>query len=266
MADPVTLKTLRDRKRAGVKIPMLTCYDATTARWLARGGVDVLLVGDSAAQMIFGHDDTRYADLDLLIALTAAVRRGAGDAFIVGDLPFGSYHRDGGQAVENACRMMTEGTASAVKIEVDGRFESVVERLDRANVPVVAHVGWRPQRHARTGVPVVAGRGHEQAEALAETTRRLVGAGAVMVLLEQATDAAAEAVVEAVDVPVIGCGAGPACDGHVVVLHDWLGLSEWQPRFAAPATRGGDALADLARRWCEEVTEGRYLAGGSPYG
>ena len=252
----VTLRTLRHRVRDGRPLAMLTCYDATTARWLARGGVDLLLVGDTAGSVILGHDDTIHAPLDFMLQLTAAVRRGAPDAFVMGDMPWMSYQGSDDDAVRNAARFMLEGRADAVKLEVDGRFTGLIEKLDRANIPAVAHIGWTPQRTAMTGVPVMAGRTAEKTAALVDTAKAVADAGAVMLLLECATDDATAAVVDAVDVPVIGCGAGPACHGKVVVLHDWLGLTDWQPPFAPPLLRGGESLKKAAEAWLAEVDGG----------
>ena len=262
---PVTLRDLKRRARAGQKFGMLTCYDATTARWLYRGGLDVMLVGDTAGSMILGFDDTIHAPLPFMLTLTAAVKRGAPNAFVMGDMPFMSYHADDAEAIRNAGRFMTEGSADAVKIEVDGRFVDLVQKMDRASIPVVAHIGWRPQRTPRTGVPIVAGRTPEKIQEMVDLAKRLEDAGAAMLLIEQATAQAARAVIDAVDLPVIGCGAGPDCHGHVVVLHDWLGMTDWQPSFAPPAANGGQSLADMAKRWVDLIQSGQYLADGGPY-
>lgn len=267
-----TLRDLRHRVRDRKPFAMLTCYDATTARWLSRGGVDVLLVGDTAGSMVLGFEDTVHAGLEFMLTLTAAVRRGAPNAFVMGDMPFMSYQADDAEGVRNAGRFLTEGQADAVKVEVDARHVELVGKLDRANIPVVAHIGWGPQRTGRFGVPVVAGRTDEKIEAMARLARSLEDAGAAMLLVEQATAEAAAAVVAAVSVPVIGCGAGPSqtattpgVHGQVVVLHDLLGLTDRQPSFVKPLARGGEALADAARRWSEAVASGEVLKDGGPY-
>lgn len=264
-ADPVTLRTLRHRAADGNKFAMLTCYDATTARWLYRGGLDVMLVGDTAGSVVLGFDDTIRVPLDFMLTLTAAVKRGAPLAFVMGDMPFLSYTTDDAQAVANAGRFMIEGNADAVKLEVDHRHVELIAKLDRAAIPTVAHIGWRPQRTPRTGVPVVAGRTDRGVDKMAALAVELQQAGAAMLLIEQSTAEAAQAVIEAVDIPVIGCGAGPHCHGHVIVLQDWLGMTDWQPSFAPPGGRGGPALQDLARKWVDLVESGRYLADGGPY-
>ncbi|MEM6853605.1 MAG: 3-methyl-2-oxobutanoate hydroxymethyltransferase [Planctomycetota bacterium] len=261
----VSMRDLRHRVKKGQKIAMLTCYDATTAKWLYRGGVDVMLVGDTAGSMVLGFDDTIHAPLSFMLTITAAVKRGAPNAFVMGDMPFMSYQADEWEAVKNAGRFMTEGMADAVKIEVDERFIGLVEKLDRASIPVVAHIGWRPQRTPRTGVPIVAGRTPKKIKKMVDLAKKLEDAGAAMLLIEQATAEAARAVIEAVEIPVLGCGAGPDCHGHVVVLHDWLGMTDWQPSFAPPAANGGKSVQDIAERWVELVKSGQYLKDGGPY-
>lgn len=260
-----TLRDIRHWVRDGRKFAVLTCYDATTARWLHRGGLRVMLAGDSAGQVILGHDSTIHAPLDFMLAITAAVKRGAPGAFVMGDMPFMSYQADDAEAVRNAGRFMTEGLADAVKLEVDHAYASTVEKIARASIPVVAHIGWRPQRMAQTGTAVVAGRTEDRIGELVELAQVMERCGASMLLIEASTAEAAQRIVASVKVPVIGCGAGPAPHGHVVILQDWLGLTDWQPAFAAPATDGGRQLADHARRWVELVESGGYLADGGPY-
>lgn len=234
-----------------------------------------MLVGDTAGSMVLGFDDTIHAPLEFMLTITAAVKRGAPRAFVMGDMPFMSYQADEWEAVRNAGRFMTEGMADAVKLEVDERFVGLVAKLDRASIPVVAHIGWRPQRTARTGVPIVAGRTPGKIKEMVELAKKLVDAGAAMLLIEQATAEAARAVIDAVNppdaqgnipgMPVFGCGAGPDCHGHVVVLHDWIGMTDGQPSFAPPAAAGGKALQDLGAKWVDLVKSGKYLKDGGPY-
>lgn len=261
----ITLSTLRRMMRRREHFAMLTCYDATTARWLARGGVPALLVGDSAAQMILGFENTTQAPLDFMIAITAAVRRGAPNCFVMADMPFMSYQADDAEAVRNAGRFMVEGGADAVKLEVSAPYADLVGKLVRAGIPTVAHIGWRPQRTQQVGVPVVAGRTEQKVQALVDVAAVMEQRGASMLLIEQSTAEAAERIVERVTIPVIGCGAGPACHGHVVILHDWLGLSQWHPSFVEPWTDGGEALRRAAAAWMELVSSGRYLRDDHPY-
>ena len=258
----VTYRTLVRRMRAGETFACLTAYDATTARWLSRAGVPVLLVGDSAAEVILGLDGTIHAPLDFLITLTAAVRRGAPLAWVLGDMPFMSYQADHAEAMRNAARFLTEGQADAVKVEVDAEDATLIRKMDRAGIPVVAHIGCRPQHVRRTGYRVV-GRTAEEVRAVCDEARTLADAGACMLLLEATTAETAQAVVDTVDIPVIGCGGGDACHGQIVVTQDLLGLSEHQPSFAPPISAAGDELIRVARDWVDRVTS-RQL-GEHPY-
>ncbi len=262
---PVTLRTLRKMAERGEKIAVLTCYDATTARHLAAGGVPVLLVGDTAAEMILGHDTTLHAPLDFMVEITAAVKRGAPDCFVMADMPFMSYQADDAEAVRNAGRFLTEGRADAVKLEVDARFAPLVEKLARAGAPVVAHLGSLPQHVKHFGGYRSTGRTAEQARSLVDQAECMEAAGAVMLLLEATAAEVAQRIVERVKIPVIGCGAGPACHGHVVVLHDWLGLSDWQPPFVQPTEKLGRWIAEAGKTWVELVQSGEYLRDTHPY-
>ncbi len=261
----ITLRTIRRWVGQGEKIPVLTAYDATTARWLARGGVPVLLVGDSAAQVVLGFEQTTHAPLSFMITITAAVKRGAPDCFVIGDMPFMSYQADDAEAIRNAGRFITEGNADAVKLEVDQSYADLIGKMARASVPVMAHIGWRPQNTQRTGVPIVAGRTQKKIDALVDLVRLMADRGATMLLIEQCTAETSAQIVDAVSIPVIGCGGGPACHGHVVILPDWMGMTDWHPTFVQPATNGGEQLADLGRQWCELIRSGRYLKDDHPY-
>lgn len=270
----VTLRTIRNWVSKGQRFAMLTCYDATTASWLWRGGVKCLLVGDTAAQVILGHDSTLPAKMPFMVEITAAVRRGAPEAFIIADMPFGSYQCSQDRAVGNAMRFLTEGSADAVKLEVSDAFAPLVTRLSQAGVPVVAHVGALPQQVRVRGGYGAVGRNTAQARQLIDTARTMVACGAAMVLVEAVPAEVSAQIVEAVApeaqiagavVPVIGCGGGPACHGHVVVLHDLLGLSPWQPPFAQPLAAMGQRISDTVARWVELVHSGRYLQDDHPY-
>ena len=250
---PVTLRTLRRFVKDGRKFACLTCYDATTARWLERAGVPLLLVGDTAAEMILGHPGTIHAPLDFLLTLTAAVRRGAPNCFLMGDMPFMSYQADDAEALRNAGRFLTEGMADAVKIEVDRSFTGLVEKMARAGIPVVAHIGARPQLSKRRGGYGSAGRTVAQARQLVADAVALEAAGATMLLIEATPVEVSQRIVEKTSVPVIGCGAGPACHGQIVVTQDLLGLTDWQPGFAQPIAAMGEHLVAMARQWAGMV-------------
>ncbi len=258
----ITLCDLQARKGRGEKFAMLTCYDATTARWLQDAGVEALLVGDTAAEMILGFNRTLHAPLDFMITITAAVKRGAPRCFVMADMPFMSYQADEAEAVRNAGRFLTEGMADSVKLEVGAGDLKLVGKLSAAGVPVVAHIGSRPQQVARSGGYRAAGKTADEAEALINLAEGMAEAGAVMLLLEATADQVSDAVVHRLDIPVIGCGSGPVCDGQVVVLHDLLGLSRWQPPFAQPKAHLGQAMAEAAQQWVASVQAGEGI---NPY-
>lgn len=250
---PTTIRTIYRMVEAGEKFASLTCYDFTTATWLDRAGVPMLLVGDTAAEMILGYHGTIFAPLDFLITITAAVKRGAPNALVMGDMPFMSYQADESDALRNAGRFMTEGLADVVKLEVDRGFAGLVERMSRAGVPVCAHIGSRPQQVKLRGGYRSVGRTASDARALVADAVAMEQAGATMLLIEAVPNEVSARVVEKTSIPVIGCGAGDACHGQIVVLQDLLGLTSWQPPFAKPVTQAGDVLLGAATRWIEKV-------------
>ena len=260
---PVTLRTIRRMVREGRKFAALTCYDATTARWLERAGVPVLLVGDTAAEMILGLPGTIHAPLEFMLTITAAVKRGAPKTLVMGDMPFMSYQADDAEAVRNAGRFMTEGMADCVKLEVDRQFTDLVERMARAGIPVVAHIGCKPQQVKQRGGYWAAGRTEQEAAQMVADAVALQDAGAAMLLVEATPAEVAARIVEKARVPVIGCGAGSACHGQVVVLQDLLGLTDWQPAFANPLSAMGESLTSAAREWILKVD--RSDLGEHPY-
>ncbi len=249
----MTIRTLGKMMRSGQRISCLTCYDATTARWLEQAGIEVLLVGDTAGEMVLGFPSTVHTPLEFLITLTAGVKRGAPNTLVMADMPFLSYQADDAEGVRNAGRFMTEGNADLVKVEVDRTFAPLVARMSRAGIPVVAHIGSRPQMSKQQGGYSAAGKSCVDAVALLDDARALVDAGAHMLLVEATPAEVAEQLVRESSVPVMGCGAGPACHGQVVVLQDLLGLTAWQPAFALPAIEFGPQLLAAARGWMQRV-------------
>ena len=243
----------------------LTCYDATTARWLARAGVQCLLVGDTAAEMVLGFARTIDMPLDVLLALTAGVKRGSdqgGGAVVMGDMPFMSYQASPDDAVGNAGRFLTEGHADIVKLEVDSTFAPLVDRMVRAGVPVCAHVGSRPQRVALTGYSA-AGRTSAEAERIVDDARAMQDAGCSMLLVEAVPDAVTARIMDIAKVLVIGIGAGNACHGQVLVLQDLLGLTDNAPAFAEPLESLGQTIKSAGERWVAKVAARQV--GPSPY-
>jgi 3-methyl-2-oxobutanoate hydroxymethyltransferase len=263
ITQPVTLRTLARWVKQNEKFACLTCYDATSARWLQQAGVPVLLVGDTAAEMILGLPGTIHAPLEFLITLTAAVKRGAPNCFVIGDMPFMSYQADEAEGLRNAGRFMTQGTADAVKLEVDRNFAPLVEKMARAGVPVVAHIGAKPQQSKLHGGYGSAGRTAAEAQLMIADAVSMQEAGATMLLVEACPNEVSQRIIEKTSIPVIGCGGGPACHGQIVVLQDLLGLTSWQPAFARPIAQLGEPLAAAARKWVSMVR--RSDLGEHPY-
>ncbi|MCG3178167.1 MAG: 3-methyl-2-oxobutanoate hydroxymethyltransferase [Phycisphaerae bacterium] len=257
----VTLTDLRARKSAGEKFPVLTSYDATTARWQVEAGVDVLLVGDSIGMCVFGHESTVRVKLSEMLSACGAVRRGAPSAYVIGDMPFGSYHNRLNEAVDHALAFVADGGCDCVKLECDGRMADVVAAMDRANVPTMAHLGLLPQRITYTGSYKATGRTAEDAERLVADAIKLVDAGAVMLLLEAVPAETTQRVTDAVGVPVVGCGAGPSCDGFVVVTNDLLGLTPGRtPRFVPKLADLGPQMRDAFAKYRQDIAAGAYPA------
>jgi 3-methyl-2-oxobutanoate hydroxymethyltransferase len=260
---PVTIRTIQQMAQRGERFACLTCYDATTARWLADAGVHILLAGDTAAEVILGLPGTIHAPLDFMIHITAAVKRGAPDRLVMADMPFMSYQAGDESALVNAGRFMTEGLADAVKVEVDQSFAPLVSRMARAGIPVVAHLGLLPQHVKMLGGYRAAGRTQGEAAELIAAASIMQEAGAAMILLEAMPAEVSARIVEKMSIPVIGCGAGPACHGQVVVLQDILGLTPRQPPFAQPLALLGEPLMQAARSWVDRVKRGDL--GEHPY-
>ena len=240
---------------------MLTCYDALTAQIFDRAGIDMLLVGDSAANVVLGYESTLTITLDEMIPLVAAVSRGASRAMVVADLPFGSYEQSPQQAVASAVRLMKEGGAHAVKIEADASMTEWVRALVRTGIPVVAHVGFTPQSEHALGGFRVQGRG-EAAERVREDAVALAEAGAFCVLMEMVTTETARRVDEAVGaVPTIGIGASNVTTGQVLVWQDMMGVRSGRvPRFVKQFAQVGQVMEDAARAYREQVRSGEFPA------
>ncbi len=258
-----TLHLLERMSRDARPFACMTCYDATTARHLALGGVHLLLVGDTAAEVILGLPRTIDMPLDLLVALTAAVKRGAPETVVMADMPFMSYQADDAEAIRNAGRFLTEGLADIVKVEADASFSTLVERMTRAGIPICGHIGSRPQQAALTGGYSSAGRTAEHAERIINDAIMLERAGCRMLLVEAVPAEVTDAILAVTQVPVIGIGAGSACHGQVIVLQDIAGLSTHPPRFAEPLADFGRSFQDLASAWADRVA--RRAVGGKPY-
>ncbi len=228
----ITTRTLKQMKAAGMPIAMLTAYDFTMARILDRAGVDVLLVGDSASNVVAGHETTLPITLDHMIYHAQCVVRAVSRALVVVDLPFGSYQSNSKEALHSAIRVMKETGAHAVKVEGGRVALPAVERILEAGIPVMGHLGLTPQSIYRFGTYRVRARSPEEAEALRKDAVLLEEAGCFAVVLEKILAPLASEVSTKLTMPTIGIGAGAGCDGQVLVTHDVLGLTtDFNPRF-----------------------------------
>jgi len=246
-------------KERGERIAMLTAYDATMARLFDRAGIDVLLVGDSLGQVILGLDTTIPVTLEAMIHHTSAVSRGATRALVVADMPFLTYQVSPEQALQNAARLFQEGGAAAVKLEGGLRVAETIRRLTTAGLPVMGHVGLTPQHVHRLGGMRQQARHGEAAEQLILDALALEDAGAFAVVLEAIPDAVAEVVTTRLRIPTIGIGAGPHCDGQVLVSYDLLGLFDtYVPPFAKQYAQLGELIQSAAKDYANDVRLGAF--------
>lgn len=265
------LKRVRTRhfqraKEQGIKFTGLTSYDFLSASIFDEAGIDFLLVGDSAGNTVFGYDTTLPVTLDELIPLTAAVARGAKRAFVIADLPFGSYENGPDEALASAIRFMKETGAHAVKLEGGVRSSKQIKRIVRAGIPVMAHVGFTPQSEHGLGGHIIQGRG-ESAQQLLADAHAVEDAGAFAVVLEMVPSEIAGQVTDELSIPTISVGAGPHCDGQLMVWSDWAGFSRGRiPRFVKQYAQIGEVLLEAAHRFREEVESGVYPGDEHEYG
>jgi len=228
----VTTKSLQEMKSNGEKIAMLTAYDYTFAGLVDAAGIDLILVGDSASNVMAGHETTLPITLDQMIYHASSVVRAANRALIVVDLPFGTYQSDSKEALRSAIRIMKESGAHAVKLEGGAQAKESIERIIQAGVPVMGHLGLTPQSIYKFGTYTVRAKEEQEAEQLLEDTKMLEKLGCFGIVLEKIPATLAKQATESVSIPIIGIGAGGAVDGQVLVLHDMLGMNkEFSPRF-----------------------------------
>jgi len=256
----VTVPELLQRKSTAAdstnkkKITCLTAYDYPTARLMDEAGVDVVLVGDSVAMVVLGYESTLPLTMEESLHHTKAVRRGVQRALVVADMPFGTYQGDVNEALKNAVRFVKEAGAEAVKVEGGERRLEVIARLTEAEIPVMGHVGLTPQSVHAMGGYRVQGKTERAAEQLLRDARAVEAAGAFAIVLEGIPRELAAEITKSVCIPTIGIGAGPDCDGQILVLHDLLGLTfQEPPKFARRYAYIGEVISQAVSEYCEDV-------------
>jgi 3-methyl-2-oxobutanoate hydroxymethyltransferase len=268
----VTVPELLQRKTSPTgslekkKITCLTAYDYPTARLVDEAGVDVVLVGDSLGMVVLGYDSTLPVTLEEALHHTKAVRRGVQRALVVGDMPYGTYHGEIHESVRNAMRFVKEAGAEAVKIEGGERRLELISRLTEAEIPVMGHVGLTPQSVNAMGGYRVQGKTPGAAEQLLRDAHSVEAAGAFAIVLEGIPREVAAEITRTVNIPTIGIGAGPDCDGQILVLHDMLGLTfQEPPKFARQYADVGQVISEAVREYCADVRSGSFPSDAESY-
>jgi len=268
----VTVPELLQRKSTAAdstnkkKITCLTAYDYPTARLMDEAGVDVVLVGDSVAMVVLGYESTLPLTMEEALHHTKAVRRGVQRALVVADMPFGTYQGDVNDALKNAVRFVKEAGAEAVKVEGGERRLEVIARLTESEIPVMGHVGLTPQSVNAMGGYRVQGKTERAAEQLLRDARAVEAAGAFSIVLEGIPRELATEITKSVRIPTIGIGAGPDCDGQILVLHDLLGLTfQEPPKFARRYANVGEVISQAVREYCADVQGGTFPSDAESY-
>ncbi|NNC83638.1 MAG: 3-methyl-2-oxobutanoate hydroxymethyltransferase [Flavobacteriales bacterium] len=258
-AKRITTRTLVDMKNAGEKISMLTAYDYSMARIVDEAGVDVILVGDSASNVMAGHETTLPITLDQMIYHASSVVRGINRSLVVVDLPFGYYQGDSKGALRSAIRIMKESGAHAVKLEGGREVGECIQRILKAGIPVMGHLGLTPQSIYKFGTYTVRAKEEEEAERLIEDAHILEECGCFGIVLEKIPAKLAEQVAAEVNIPVIGIGAGDGVDGQVLVIHDMLGIThEFNPRFLRRYLHLYDEMKGAISQYVDDVRSGDF--------
>lgn len=260
------LKSLPADSTNKKRITCLTAYDYPTARLMDEAGVDVVLVGDSVAMVVLGYESTLPLTMEESLHHTKAVRRGVERALVVADMPFGTYQGDVNEALKNAVRFVKEAGAEAVKVEGGERRLEVIARLTEAEIPVMGHVGLTPQSVHAMGGYRVQGKTERAAEQLLRDARAVEAAGAFSIVLEGIPRELAAEITKSVRIPTIGIGAGPDCDGQILVLHDLLGLTfQEPPKFARRYANVGEVISQAVREYCADVQGGSFPSDAESY-
>ncbi|MCK4752063.1 MAG: 3-methyl-2-oxobutanoate hydroxymethyltransferase [Planctomycetes bacterium] len=259
MAGKITISDLVSAKSQGRKIVAVSCYDYTTARLVCESDVQMLLVGDSAAQLMLGFDSTLPATMDFMVTITAAVRRGAPDVFLVADMPFLSYQVGINKAVKNAGRFVTEAGAQMIKIEASQPYLDVIKAVSDAGIGVMAHIGIRPQSISKIGRFKAEATTAEMALELIALADQMVQAGATSLLIEGTATEVAEIVTKRYEMPVISCGSGAGCDGQILIAPDILGLTQGTgPKFTKSYGDLAKSTIEAVNSYSKEVQDGKF--------
>ncbi len=266
----ITVPSLLHRKslspQDSTKITCLTAYDYPTARLLDESGVEVLLVGDSLGMVMLGHETTLPVTVDEMLHHTRAVRKGTRRALLVADMPFGSYHAEISESVRNAVRFVKEAGAEAVKVEGGERRLELIARLTESEIPVMGHVGLTPQSLHAMGGFKVQGKTPDAAEQLVRDARAVEAAGAFAIVLEGIPRELAALITRELRIPTIGIGAGPECDGQILVINDLLGLTFGPvPKFARQYANLSEIISSTAREYCADVRRGSFPSDAESY-
>jgi 3-methyl-2-oxobutanoate hydroxymethyltransferase len=255
----ITISDLVIAKQQNRKIAAISCYDYTTAKLISVTGVQMILVGDSAAQAVLGFDTTLPATMDFMVTITAAVHRGAPNVFLVADMPFLSYQVGIAEAIKNAGRFVSQTGAQMVKIEATSSYLNVIKAVSDAGIAVMAHIGIRPQSISKVGRFKAEATTAEMAAELISLADQMVSNGAAALLIEGTAAEVAEIITKRHEVPVIGCGSGPNCDGQILIAPDILGLTQGQyPKFAKSYGNLAEHTIKAFSDYAEEVENGRY--------
>ena len=259
MDTKITISDLQAEKRQNRKIAAVSCYDYTTAKLISQTRVQMIVVGDSAAQAMLGFDSTLPATMDFMVAITAAVRRGAPNVYLVADMPFLSYQVGKSEAVKNAGRFVVEAGAQMVKIEASGAYLDTIKAVSDADMAVMAHIGIRPQTISKIGRLKAEATTADMALELMALADQMVQAGASALLIEGTAAEVAEIITKSCELPVIGCGSGPGCDGQILIAPDILGLTQGPcPKFTKNYSSLADDIIAAFNNYSKEITSGIF--------
>ncbi len=259
MKDKITTSVLREMKAGGKRIAMLTAYDYLSAEILDEAGIDIILVGDTLGMVFAGHETTLPVTMQMMLYHTEIVTRAVKRAMVVGDMPFMSYQITPEEALRNAARFMAEGRANGIKLEGGRAMVPTIKKIIRAGIPVMGHIGLTPQSIYKFGGYHLQGKDAVEAQRILDGAKALEDAGIFALILEKIPMELAKRVTEKLSVPTIGIGAGPHCDGQVLVQHDMLGIfDKFRPRFVKRYAELGKTMREAFKEYIDDVREGRF--------